>query len=731
MKLHKKAVTPPSIFMIMFIFIVVLILSSLYVVIRDAEASKTDLVGMNAITLTKTYDETEKTMLYLDLAAKHASNQAKEILAENGGYSENNRCEKTLTTNSEQIPYVIWNSCPTLNPTEEFVKQFKQEFETFVAAYQSSYEQTDFSEEFGVMDYDYRPPIDVPAGIDDVYNYVITQNTRSSKLMGIQQNNNNLVITLSDIQLAVENSPTSVLVLRPQLRVDIQDLSLYGGLHEKISENCINKPSSSCKSSLEQTFPGIKVETSQELTEINLQTNNGEIQFVFNSGQAVAEYEGTTSYNVAYASTGHASTSTYTGSTGRCKVGAMGDSLTADGRYTKKLNNLCDSKLFVKHGVGGQGTGSMVKRFNKDIIQNNYRDVIVFAGVNDLASQRSAKTIKNNLAKMYGNASAKNIRVIALTITPWKGTRHWTPERQLRTEEVNRWILSKPENVDIVVDAYSLMDNGNAELKPEYDPGDHLHFNKAGHKALGNAIYSQIYAQEGCEQLECSAIALSSPANFAVQTEGPCKHAMVGLVPIPQDEKISCKEGAICCARPELIQQLEVTRSYIQPGQELVIGSAARLPKGQRDAYLAHLAGRVQAGGPKGLENTERGRQLETDVPDINGSRKEQVNYARAWLEQRDPQALAIIDDLSLYSLGGHIGGKSLDIWPAQGSTDENIRMMRNTMCATGWSNYGGEWWHYDFGNNAYETAKRNNKCYNSVDKFPHLAATVTPNYIA
>ncbi|MFH1246774.1 MAG: GDSL-type esterase/lipase family protein [Candidatus Micrarchaeota archaeon] len=186
---------------------------------------------------------------------------------------------------------------------------------------------------------------------------------------------------------------------------------------------------------------------------------------------------------------------TSSSTTGLCKAGAIGDSITSGGGYIAQLNARCAANLFDNHGIGGQGTGAMVSRFDADIISHNYRDVIILAGVNDIASSRSVNTIKNNLAEMYNRAKNAGMHVIAVTITPWQDHSSWTPKFQAKTEEVNRWILSKPENVDVTVDAYSVL---NAfSTKP-------LHPNNAGQKAIGDAIYNAAYSNGQCKQLKCN-----------------------------------------------------------------------------------------------------------------------------------------------------------------------------------------------------------------------------------
>lgn len=169
---------------------------------------------------------------------------------------------------------------------------------------------------------------------------------------------------------------------------------------------------------------------------------------------------------------------------GVLNAGVSGNRLLADGIGPRALSRL-DVDVFSRTGV---------------------RTVILWEGINDVKNARAkartetragtraeAKARLADLVRVYrtfaDRAHAKGIRVIGATLTPYKGHRVWTKDGEALRRAVNTFIR-RQEPFDAVVDFDAVVrDPARPErIRPAYDPGDHLHFNDAGMRALADAV---------------------------------------------------------------------------------------------------------------------------------------------------------------------------------------------------------------------------------------------------
>jgi lysophospholipase L1-like esterase len=205
-------------------------------------------------------------------------------------------------------------------------------------------------------------------------------------------------------------------------------------------------------------------------------------------------------------------------------VVAFGDSITAgsgetgEGAYPDLLaTRLRDSPeapqevTVVNTGIGGNrllldGIGpSGLSRFARDALaQSGVTHVIVLMGTNDIGrsvlaglpglavaprDMPTAERITEGLAQLVKQARAKGVKVLIGTVPPFKNTPYFNEGNEAMRNAVNRWIRNL-QDVDGVIDFdAALRDPADPQaLNPQFDKGDHLHPNKAGHAAMSAAV---------------------------------------------------------------------------------------------------------------------------------------------------------------------------------------------------------------------------------------------------
>lgn len=176
--------------------------------------------------------------------------------------------------------------------------------------------------------------------------------------------------------------------------------------------------------------------------------------------------------------------------------------------------------------VSGQGTGAMLIALehakNNNELTNTQR-IVIFGGVNDLASGRSIKTITDNLQAMYTIARENGISLVICTISQWDPEvfiRNWnagaekkhtekikngeiaegTPpplyplsaeELNRRTTAVNAWICKQKQ--EQAYPSLQVVDLNVATLDSQQFPRtkDSIHFSKDGYNNLAAYILEQ------------------------------------------------------------------------------------------------------------------------------------------------------------------------------------------------------------------------------------------------
>jgi len=194
-------------------------------------------------------------------------------------------------------------------------------------------------------------------------------------------------------------------------------------------------------------------------------------------------------------------------------VVALGDSLTDGGGTTSDTNRRWPDRLadrfaalppnrrlgVLNAGISGNrllldGVGPRaLSRFGADVLsRTGVRAVIVFEGINDIngtPAETDPLAFEQAYRTLVTRAHARGIRVIGATITPYAGHAQWKEGRESVRRTVNTFIRGSGL-FDAVVDFDAAVRDPEFphRMRAAYDPGDHLHFNDAGMRAMADAI---------------------------------------------------------------------------------------------------------------------------------------------------------------------------------------------------------------------------------------------------
>ncbi len=186
------------------------------------------------------------------------------------------------------------------------------------------------------------------------------------------------------------------------------------------------------------------------------------------------------------------------------KVVAMGDSTTAgasgfrsplesppdgwgnpESQYEFWLNKAFPDWEILNRGIGGQRSDQILKRFERDVLQNKPNLVIILAGVNDLHQNREPGWVMDHLTQMYQLAKSNGIRVMACTILPYNEASQGVLRR---IETVNEWIREYARREGLLFcDTYRAVEDPVRPGRLSGSP-DNIHPDPAAYRRMGEAI---------------------------------------------------------------------------------------------------------------------------------------------------------------------------------------------------------------------------------------------------
>lgn len=166
-------------------------------------------------------------------------------------------------------------------------------------------------------------------------------------------------------------------------------------------------------------------------------------------------------------------------------------------RHLAVLNEAISGNKILLDGAGP----NVLARFDRDVLaQSGAKYLLILEGINDIGRLHTvpdgvtAADLILALDQMIVRAHAHGIAVIGCTLTPYHGAGYYTDNGETIRKAVNDWIRNSGA-FDGVVDFEAAVRDPNHPdtFLPADDPGDHLHPNDAGYKAMGDAIDLKLF----------------------------------------------------------------------------------------------------------------------------------------------------------------------------------------------------------------------------------------------
>jgi lysophospholipase L1-like esterase len=147
---------------------------------------------------------------------------------------------------------------------------------------------------------------------------------------------------------------------------------------------------------------------------------------------------------------------------------------------------------------------SGLSRFDQDVLlQPGVTHVIVLETINDIGM--SFDPVSPTVEQLVGGhraliqrAHARGLKIYGGTLTPFKGAFYWTESGEARRQKLNEWIRTSGEYDGVVdFDAAVRDPKDPGKFRENFQPGDWLHANDAGYKAMADAIDLALFATTG------------------------------------------------------------------------------------------------------------------------------------------------------------------------------------------------------------------------------------------
>jgi len=189
-------------------------------------------------------------------------------------------------------------------------------------------------------------------------------------------------------------------------------------------------------------------------------------------------------------------------------VVCFGDSIT-DGRFSSLdkherwpdflFKQLQDEKIDIainNQGLSGTSLSTAgMERYEDDVLrQNGAKYIIILYGINDITKLNKNE---NDLIEVYKKVIRKaheaNMLIYGGTLTPFKGYRLYTEEKNVIRNKVNEWIRNSKkisDGFDEIIDFDLVLrdDKDINKVNDNYNSGDCVHLNSLGYEIMKDAF---------------------------------------------------------------------------------------------------------------------------------------------------------------------------------------------------------------------------------------------------
>jgi lysophospholipase L1-like esterase len=180
------------------------------------------------------------------------------------------------------------------------------------------------------------------------------------------------------------------------------------------------------------------------------------------------------------------------------------------------LSHNAGSSLLKRVGVAGASEQmddpnalfgpSGLSRFDQDVLlQPGVTHVIVLETINDIGMSLdpvspTVEALISGHRALIQRAHARGLKIYGGTLTPFKGAFYWTESGEARRQKLNEWIRTSGEYDGVIdFDAAVRDPKDPAKFRENFQPGDWLHANDAGYKAMADAIDLALFATAGAD----------------------------------------------------------------------------------------------------------------------------------------------------------------------------------------------------------------------------------------